>query len=610
MNLAFWGVFDWESLGDSMFPRILAEVLKERLNFDYNHIFLFSLTEQEKSYNENGHIYAIDSFEQIYKKYGIDWIILCGGELFHNLPIQYKNLKGEVCFTRPGFFWKKAYEYSEKFKIPVIANLLGTPYEFREDERISVQKAINQFAYLSVRDRFSGDRLLNAGVPRDKIHIYSDGLLLFSRYYPEELLQQIRKQLEEKGTFRNPGDYVVVQYDTTKHINILCDVLKRISHRYHVAIVLLPVNRCHSDVETAAFLYECSGGEFINVDAYLQPAEIMSIIAGARFFIGTSFHGSVIAMSYGVPCIALDMYPTFVSKVDGLYDEFDLCSNIVGDLYGLEKVFERVWEDKEKPGKILRKVEEKQIELDQYYDQLCMIIEGKEKNRSFLEKNIPEEKGKTIWKKSILKAEKKCFCYNSYAALGENGIIEFVFDIDERQGGRYCWYSFLNRPVKISSMEIAEGECDFTVVEGEKISDNEWIFGGLKCEVCFELPEAYREKLRITCIMEELPWTQGFKAMQTVLNNKEAHIEQLLESERRYYRKLQQMQENNSELEAEIESLKVERGLFEEKSRQLVLEQLHLKKHVDELEYQQNEILNSKRWKLITKISGFMRGEK
>ena len=67
MNIAFWGAFDWESLGDTMFPKVLGKVLRERVSVD--ELFLFSLTEKKDSYNGNGHVYALDSFGEIYEKY-------------------------------------------------------------------------------------------------------------------------------------------------------------------------------------------------------------------------------------------------------------------------------------------------------------------------------------------------------------------------------------------------------------------------------------------------------------------------------------------------------------------------------------------------------------
>ena len=138
--------------------------------------------------------------------------------------------------------------------------------------------------------------------------------------------------------------------------------------------------------------------------------------------------------------------------------------------------------------------------------------------------------------------------------------------------------------------------------------------------------------------MEELPLSIGFKTIQNVLNNKEAHIEQLLESERRLENNLrvqviekEKWEQRTEEkqialkmLEHKFEKLEKHCKAMEELCKRLEdegnqakinceLKQTHIvnldsiitnqHKHIEELEALQKSILESKRWKILSWIS-------
>ena len=221
-----------------------------------------------------------------------------------------------------------------KNNIKVIINLIGVPYEFNKFETEILCDYLQYVSYISVRDKFSKMKLINAGIPENKIFLSGDGLLLFNLYYKKESLAKIREELG----LNLSDDYLVVQYDTKYKLNDLAKELNNISDLYNLQIVLLSVNYCHNDEIIMRDLLELSNGKFFLIDKFLQPVEIMSIISGAKFFLGTSLHGNVTALSYGIKCLALDMYSSFISKIDGLYDLFGLGKYLISEIMFLNIV--------------------------------------------------------------------------------------------------------------------------------------------------------------------------------------------------------------------------------------------------------------------------------
>lgn len=627
MNIALWGTFDWESLGDTMFPQILKKVLKKRIKVE--RFFLFSLTSIDNSYNNNGHVYSLDEFEAVHERYGIDWIILSGGELFHNRPIEYKLYDGKMYYTKPGVFWKKAAEYSKNFKIPVIVNLVGVPYEFGNEEKEELLECVKFFSWIAVRDRFSKDKLINAGIKPGKIKTVYDGLLLFNEYYSAEFLESVRKKIIEKNYLSIKENYVVLQYDTTKNLDVLCEIMQKISKIYDVQVLLLPVNRCHNDVEVAGMLYERSEKQFINVDIYLQPVEIMSFIAGAKVFIGTSFHGSVVAISYGVKSIALDMYSGFVSKMDGLYESFNIYNYLLRDIRYLEGAFQKIWNDTQITENNAKKLQNKQQVLNKYYDSLSKFMI--EKNIVIQESDEKLTNERKVWKKSTLEVYRKDGILSYYNGISnvQGDDIEFEFKVIENNIEKCRWYSYIDRPVAIRNLKIKSSYENIvgTAEDAEWISENQCRFGGLSIGYNFIIGECCNDKINISYQVRELSQTEAFMAVQHVLNNKEAHLEQLIKSERELQAELgnkrahiELLLESERTLSREIlgrdekikelsDELNKSHRCISESKIQIESMRNQIKsaeKHISDLEAAQKSILESKRWKLLCVISKFI----
>lgn len=85
-HIAQFGVFDVESMGDSLFPKGLQFGLSQYLECD---IELFSMNECEKPYNGNSHVYSFSQFAARHALRPFDLVVLGGGEFLHFHPIKF-----------------------------------------------------------------------------------------------------------------------------------------------------------------------------------------------------------------------------------------------------------------------------------------------------------------------------------------------------------------------------------------------------------------------------------------------------------------------------------------------------------------------------------------
>ncbi|MFV0465967.1 MAG: glycosyltransferase [Lachnospiraceae bacterium] len=323
-SIAHFGAFNVNSFGDSLFPFAMKKELEKSVTI--RSYYLFAPQENLNAYNDNKIVFDYVDFDQCMQKEKFDFIIIGGGEFLHFKEIEFKNNKDETITYEPGYMWQKPIEYAKKYGIPYILYGAGIPYEFSEGEKRCVHSYLMDALYIGVRDRFSYNKLVAIEELHNKVRLSPDSLWTISNYYCNEELQQVRQTLFFQSDLSNNnsdcviGNYLVLQYGTTYETKMVAKQVEKIAHHYGLKVVLLPINYSHEDLFVLQQIYKQLACETVIFDELLQPKEILAIISGACLFIGTSLHGSLVANCYGVTSISVDMYPTFVSKIDGYLD--------------------------------------------------------------------------------------------------------------------------------------------------------------------------------------------------------------------------------------------------------------------------------------------------
>lgn len=325
-RVAMFGTYDLPSLGDTMFPVIFKKEMEKRFG-NAIQVDLYSPRGTETPYNDLPRVYSIDDLKENHKETPYKLLVIGGGEFIHFSQVEYIATDGQKKFYESGDLWEKPQMIAEKLEIPVIWNCVGVSYDINQPIQIKrlVDRCIN-LKYLSVRDRYSKIRLASE-TKLDGIHEVADMLWLFNDYFSKEYLERIKLELSKKYCFLQ-DNYIVLQYGTSWEYKKVVDEVIKLADKKQYKVIAMVVNYCHQDQEIVDDIKRYHDDVCV-FEQMLSPIEIMSVIQGAKIFIGTSLHGNVTAMSYGVNNICLDMYPYTVSKMDGIFDMIHQMKRIV-----------------------------------------------------------------------------------------------------------------------------------------------------------------------------------------------------------------------------------------------------------------------------------------
>jgi len=363
-RIAQFGTYDIESLGDTSFPKMFAHGIKKYIACE---IELFSLKETEQPYNNNSHVYSFEQFLERHTESPFDAMVIGGGEFIHFKKMNVIIQNSSSAYPE-GYIWKKPLEYASKYKIPAYLNCVGVSYDLTKGQQDVLNSYMEQVRYISVRDEYSALRLQTAGLKN--VSCVADNLWYMNQMYPEKSMADLRKKIESK-TGRNFSEpYIIVQYGTTKNIKALAEQLRILKNETGYRIYLMPVNYCHEDRIGMKLLKQAAGDVVEEISDYFQPDDMIAVISGAKCFIGTSLHGNLTAASYEVPFIGVDMYPNFVSKMDGIFSMLNREAYLIPSAEGLLGAY-HAWErDMTAIKYVKKKITQMQLKLDEHFQRI------------------------------------------------------------------------------------------------------------------------------------------------------------------------------------------------------------------------------------------------
>ncbi|MBQ9983266.1 MAG: glycosyltransferase [Lachnospiraceae bacterium] len=574
-EVAQFGAFDINSYGDSLFPTVLQNGLGESVS-----ITLFAPTKNEYGYNKNV-VYAFSEFEEIHNNVHFDCIIIGGGELFHYHPIIFSNSKGKSQY-KEGALWKIPLEYADKYNIPVIMNAVGVPYSFSHGQIDEMKKLLNNVVLFSVRDRYSYERL--KGIIKDDIlKLVPDTAWGMKDIYPKENLVRKKEQVAQKFKCNLKAPYMVLQYGTTYDLDTVIEQVEIYSTEKKINIVVIPVNYVHSDIDVVCNIEKRKIPNFMCIRELMQPEEIACIIANAQVFVGTSLHGSLTAMRYGVTSIALDMYPTIASKIDGLYDYVDRRDYVLGNNEMLaDKLCSVVTEP-------IDKIDAKLVEidnvLDTFYSQILQQLEEKEKHLAS-EKVIGVN---SVSYRKLYVSYRTNDNQDRYYQLVSNSkddVFGFKFNIENADATDLRCTFVIDTPTLIRLEETnLDNHIKFT---NSNVQD---VF--LEREIAFVISNVSTGEVVLRFRIQNCQPTEYENAYFELLKNKNMHIQQLIASERKYLKKIIEIQKD---AEKRIDS---KNKIIEQKNIIINNQRGHIDQLLEVERHYQN-MVNSRGWKLVS----------
>ena len=343
-----WGTFDVANYGDRLFPLIAKEELTTRLpgleltcyapigdaTLPPGSPPLFPLVPGGGSLHRQRREYFARHF---------DAILIGGGDLlrFDRSEPGYGNSEHEGPLRPYDAFLDFLWAESES---NILWNAPGVPFPFEPSRRLLVQLARSHVRYAAVRDEVSRGFLLEAGV-EEPVHVYPDtGILLaelIRQLVDEETVHDLLKERGARLDGRGLLCFQCAPGFLRAEEEMVAKSLARIADRRNLEIVWLPIGLCHGDQDALRLVQRASGNRFTLVKDLEPPLEIGALIGACDYFVGSSLHGNLTALSFGIPHIVVNN-PLRSAKLEGLVQLARLEEFRITGWEDLEDVFDRL----------------------------------------------------------------------------------------------------------------------------------------------------------------------------------------------------------------------------------------------------------------------------
>lgn len=398
-NIVVIGAFDRYNYGDNLMPILFEFFLKKYYPNIFNkyNLEFSALVDSDLSKYKAKKTVAISKVfdgrhDSIHAVIAIGGEVLCASSsaLFLHMNHSAKLVKfikllrkmrlsilaDMVCQKYYGLPWE--YPYIPKRLEPhikVAFNTVGggVPKRVLGPYLHSVRKRLFDADYLSVRDKRTARSLEKFCSPT----VFPDSAIVMSYLVSDEFLGIESRVCINKLKSDNYICFQAAPKKVGASAYQCAETLGEISKKHGLKVILCPIGYAsgHDDIEFLREVEKHSNGEFIVLDD-LNLWEIMSVIRHSKFFIGTSLHGVITALSFSVPHIGVNQK---VVKLDKFLAEWGIgSSNKCYSILEILDIFDSVLNfDKEK----FRAHSKYLIELGltNYHDMVNSLhIEGKE----------------------------------------------------------------------------------------------------------------------------------------------------------------------------------------------------------------------------------------
>ncbi|CPR13638.1 polysaccharide pyruvyl transferase family protein [Brenneria goodwinii] len=322
------GAFDRHNYGDILFPLIHTKFIESNCSEPVE-LHYYSLRAIDLS--DIGGVKTKAIKELLSPSYSLsddECIIMCGGDI---LTVDWVNMMGHLSNKYVYFILRQIQKVlgsslsnslvrivcGQKTKYPYIIShdeiaakiyytgVGGSGFELSNSKYIkNVPQMLKNINSISVRENITKMHLSKSGV---NCTLIPDSALIMSDYYSLAELNAMpwKENIDCKNGF-SFDDYIIFQTARFNSENKIDDVINELKYIYTAtgkSILLLPIGRAtgHEDHIILEKIYKLLSNEKIPVGIQNSPhvLNIMSSLAHAKAYIGTSLHGAITAYSYG-----------------------------------------------------------------------------------------------------------------------------------------------------------------------------------------------------------------------------------------------------------------------------------------------------------------------
>ncbi|KAA5822450.1 polysaccharide pyruvyl transferase family protein [Algibacter amylolyticus] len=313
IKIAHFGTFDVDNYGDLLFPHIAEFRLP---NHDWEHI---SPTDNITVFKDGKPIISFDKA----KNRTYNAVVVGGGNILHLLPniiTVYNNKKGFAYAN----LWVGAAKIAIKQKIPYLFNAPGISKNFKGylQKKIAT-KTFSNSNYVAFREGFSRQIAINIAKVnlnfKNDIAVVPDSAFDIDKLWPLDA--------------KKDSNYITVNLNSRYHspINDTAKNLDALSEKLKMPIKFIIIGDCHGD---RAFTKKVSKLMETKHDILVSDGlkKIAHVIGNGNYFFGSSMHGFITALSYGVPAfLVLRNKP--LHKFKGLLELTELKNLVICDSF-------------------------------------------------------------------------------------------------------------------------------------------------------------------------------------------------------------------------------------------------------------------------------------
>lgn len=381
MKIAFTGVYDIDNYGDHLFPIVFEGALKERgLDFE---LFLFSPIGGKQGFQQNREVYRISDIDKLHKLHGFDAVVIGGGGILHYASGEQKIKRNSKEYLDYPVFetWIIPSMFALKNKVPIIWNLPGGFHDFPDFYQHLTKSLCTQVDYISVRDSYTKNILLDSNIKDENIHVYLDSAFLMRKYISDDYLESLKTNLLKENKYIVFHANRHLKNEDIPHLVEILDSLKK-----KFKIILLPLAGTHDDKSILYEINEEAKKRDENSNGYhifkqeLSIYEIMAILANSELYIGVSFHGAITALCHGKKTIAFDYMRN--GKTKDLFAECEIEDYYADNIKDLKKVVKKRMED---PRGVSKKIEVKTDDLRLHFDKIVKVLQQPYTDKNFSE---------------------------------------------------------------------------------------------------------------------------------------------------------------------------------------------------------------------------------
>ncbi|HZI39641.1 MAG TPA: polysaccharide pyruvyl transferase family protein [Acidimicrobiia bacterium] len=380
-RVALWGTFDVDNYGDHLFPRVAIHELSRRgvsveVFAPYGRLHPTPLDGGRAA--EPLGPWNPERARELAAAHHL--VMVGGGELIHLndalLAPVYDTTPDELRRMAPSKWFVEGLGPELEAACPVVWHCVGVPWPPGEEEAGRLRAALAGRPYVTVRDRYSAQRLADAGVDR-AVEVVPDSALLVNRVMPPAALSVRLEALRGAGGYPPAGSTPILLQGCDllqPHLDEVVTAVERwrVAQREKDEVVALVTGRCRGDALFADGVEQALGSRRVwRLPDGATVEDLAAAIAGGGMFVGSSLHGAITALAYGRPFVLLNLYGE--AKLDGFGDITGLGARVVHRADEIPAALESAMADPA-PAGLLDSLQQR---LDRHFDRVAELASAR-----------------------------------------------------------------------------------------------------------------------------------------------------------------------------------------------------------------------------------------